>query len=297
MVYKETFMKNNGIELDLDYRIIDRQDFNISVNANFSKNTNEVTDLEGTETINLTPGASVSSRAIVGQPLGVLFGTSSQTDDNGNFILDENGFPQLTLSPEVLGDPNPDWRAGVGLNVFWKNFGLNVLLEHSEGGVFSPRSLWVLRRFGTTQETANRLTTTQELLNFDGDVIPAGTTVRGNVEDFGAGPVLLDEAWYRHGIGGGFGDNQAYNFSIADATFTKLREVTLSYTITRDKMKNILPIGGITIGATARNLFNWNNIDGIDPETSQTGVGNGLGLEYFTNPQTRSYLFSLSVDF
>lgn len=169
-----------------------------------------------------------------------------------------------------------------------------MLLEHSQGGEFSPRTLWVLRRFGTTMETANRVTLTQDLVNFDGDVIPAGTTVRGNIENFGGGDVLLDETWYRHGIGGGFGDNQAYNFSIFDATFTKIRELTVSYLL--DEAIG-LPLNGITISATARNIFNRNQIDGIDPETSQTGVGNGFGLEYFTNPQTASYVFTVGVNF
>jgi len=216
-------------------------------------------------------------------------------DDAGNFILDENGFPQLTSSPEVLGDPNPDWRLGGGFNFSWKGLTLNAVLEHSQGGEFSPRSLWVLRRFGTTQETANRLTLDQDLTNFDGDVIPAGTVVRGNIEDFGGGPVLLDETWYRHGIGGGFGDNQAYNFSIADATFTKIRELSLSYKLGSNLFNE--KIRGITLGVTTRNWFYWDRIEGIDPEISQTGVGNGQGLEYFTNPATRSLLITLGVDF
>ncbi|MEM7373205.1 MAG: SusC/RagA family TonB-linked outer membrane protein [Bacteroidota bacterium] len=289
-------MENKGIEMDLKWTALTKKDLKLDFNLNFSQNRNEVTDLFGTETIDLT-GASVSSRAIVGYPLGVLYGTGSQVDDNGNFVLDDNGFPQLTASPEVLGDPNPDWRGGVGFNFNWKNFGLNFLLEHSQGGEFSPRSLWVLRRFGTTQETANRVTLTQDLKNFDGDVIPSGSTVRGNIEDFGAGPVLLDETWYRHGIGGGFGDNQAYNFSVEDATFTKIRELTLSYTLNSEGFRNATTLGSVVISATARNLFNWNRIEGIDPETNQTGVGNGFGLEYFTNPQTRSYLFTLGVNF
>ncbi len=290
-------MENEGFELEMDWNAIDKQDVSLSFFANWATNNNVVTDLEGTETINLTPGASVSSRAIVGQPLGVLYGTGSQMDDNGNFITDENGFPQLTPSPLVLGDPNPDWWGGFGFNFRWRNIGLNVLLEHSQGGEFSPRSLWVLRRFGTTAETENRLTLSQDLVNLDGDVVASGTTVRGNIEDFGAGPVLLDETWYRHGIGGGFGDNQAYNFSIADATFTKLREVTLSYAFNGQGFQENTPFRNITISATARNLLFWTRIDGIDPETSQTGVGNGFGLEYFTNPQTRSLLFSLTANF
>jgi len=289
-------MENNGLEMDLTFGAVQNDDFGLDVYANWSKNNNLVTDLEGTETIDLT-GLSVSSRAIVGHPLGVLYGTGSQTDAAGNFILDGNGFPQPTAGPTILGDPNPDWRGGLGFNANYKKLKLDVLLEHSQGGDFSPRSLWVLRRFGTTQETANRFTTTQALTNFDGNVIPAGTTVRGNVTDFGAGPVLLDETWYRHGIGGGFGDNQLYNFNIEDATFTKLREVALSYRLDSDGFRDIIPIQGLTIGANARNWFNWNKIDGIDPETNLVGVSSGYGIEYFTNPQTRSLLFTLSADF
>lgn len=290
-------MENQGIEMDLTYNAISTRDLKLNFTANWAKNKNLVTALAGTETIDLTPGASVSSRAIVGYPLGVLHGTGSQTDANGDFILDENGFPQLTPSPIVLGDPNPDWRGGVGMNLNYKGIGLNVIVEHSQGGDFSPRSLWVLRRFGTTQETANRLTLPTDLVNYAGDVVPAGTTVRGDIGNFGGGDVLLDESWYRTGIGGGLGDNQAYNFSIEDATFTKVRELTLSYTFKGEGFRNATTLNGVTLAATARNLFNWNNIEGIDPETNQTGVGNGFGLEYFTNPQTRSFLVSLGVDF
>ena len=186
-------MENKGFELEADYTIFNKGDFDIGMFVNWATNKNEVLDLKGTETINLTSGASVSSRAVVGQPLGVLFGTSSQMDANGNLILDEKGFPQLTDRAVVLGDPNPDWRGGLGFRLSWKGLFANALIEHSQGGEFSPRTLWVLRRFGTTQETANRVTLTQDLVNFDNEVIPAGTTVRGNIEDFGGGPVLLDE--------------------------------------------------------------------------------------------------------
>lgn len=289
-------MENRGLEMDLNYTAVNTNDFNLEFYANWATNENEVTDLEGTETIDLS-GASVSSRAIVGQPLGVLFGTSSQTDENGNFILDVNGFPMLTNRPVPLGDPNPDWRGGLGLRANYKNFGFNVLVEHSEGGVFSPRSLWVLRRFGTTKETANRLTTSEELVNYGGDVIPAGTTVRGNVANFGGGNVLLDETWYRTGIGGGFGDNQAYNFSIEDATFTRLREVTISYSINSAAFREATKLSSVVLSASGRNLFLWDSIPGIDPEINQVGVGNALGLEYFTNPSTKSYLFSVQVNF
>lgn len=290
-------MENKGLEIDLGWKAINKEDFKVSASLNWSKNDNEVTDLFGTETINLSPGASVSSRAVVGYPLGVLFGTGSQTNADGSYILDANGFPQITASPEVLGDPNPDWRGGLGLDVSYKKFNLNVVVEHSQGGDFSPRTLWVLRRFGTTQETAGRVTLSQDLVNFAGNTVPSGTTVRGKIQDFGGGPVLLDESWYRTGIGGGFGDNQAYNFSLFDATFTKVRELSLSYTLDSSWLKNHSGLSSIIFTATGRNLININNIPGIDPEVNQYGVGNALGLDYFTNPQTKSVLFKVAFNY
>jgi hypothetical protein len=160
-----------------------------------------------------------------------------------------------------------------------------------------PRTLHVLKRFGTTEETANRVTLTEPLVNVKGTTFPAGTTIRGNIEDFGAGNVLLEEQWYRRDIGGGFGDNQAYNFSTYDATFTKVRELSLSYLFDGNGLDTILGLDSILLTATARNLININNVPGIDPETNQYGVGNALGLDYFTNPQTRSVLFTAAFNF
>ncbi|MCH1417200.1 MAG: SusC/RagA family TonB-linked outer membrane protein [Flavobacteriaceae bacterium] len=289
-------MENQGFEVDLGWNAIQKQDLQLNASINWSKNTNEVTDLFGTTSIDLT-GYSVSSRAIVGHQLGVLFGTGSQTNPDGSFDLDENGFPQITPSEVILGDPNPDWRGGLGLNLTYKKFSLNVVVEHSQGGDFSPRTLHVLKAFGTTQETAGRVTLSNDIVNYAGNTIPAGSTVRGTIQDFGGGNVLLDESWYRTGIGGGFGDNQAYNFSIYDATFTKVRELSLSYTLDSPELKERIGLSNIRFTLTGRNWININEIPGIDPETNQTGVGNGFGLDYFTNPQTKSTLLSILFNF
>ena len=290
-------MKNKGYEIDLGWNAIQKQDLNLNTTLNWSRNVNEVTDLYGTSVVNMSPGASVQSVALVGSPLGTLFGTGSRTNPDGSFDLDENGFPQITSSFVVLGDPNPDWRAGLGLNLSYKKFNLNVVLEHSQGGEFSPRTLHVLKRFGTTTETANRVTLTEPLVNVKGTTFPAGTTIRGNIKNFGGGNVLLDEQWYRRDIGGGFGDNQAYNFSIYDATWTKLREISLSYTLDSPSLKSTIGLSSVRFTLTGRNLININNIPGIDPEVNQYGTGNALGLDYFTNPQTQSTLLGVTFNF
>lgn len=216
-------MENKGFEFNGGYSILNSADRELGINFNWGRNRNKVLDLAGTEVITLGTG-NLNSVARVGFPMGVFWGTGVLTENgevDGKLILDANGFPQITPEAQVVGDPNPDWRGSLGLRARWKSFALNMILEHSQGGDYSPRTQWVLRRFGTTMETANRIESTpKDLVNFDGDVIPAGSTVRGNIHDFGAGDVLLDESWYRHGIGGGFGDGQLYPFSIKDATYT-----------------------------------------------------------------------------
>ena len=290
-------MENQGYEIDLGWNAIQKDDLTLNASLNWSKNQNEVTDLYGTTFVDMSSGASVKSVAIVGYPLGALFGTGSRTNPDGSFDLDQNGFPQLTSEFVVLGDPNPDWRGALGLNLIYKKFNLNLVVEHSQGGDFAPRTLHVLKRFGTTEETNNRVTLTEPLVNVKGTTFPTGSVIRGNIEDFGGGDVLLEEQWYRRDIGGGFGDNQAYNFSIYDATWTKVRELSLSYTLDSPSLKTSVGLNSIRFTLTGRNLININNIPGIDPEVNQFGTGNALGLDYFTNPQTKSTLLGVTFNF
>lgn len=58
---------------------------------------------------------------------------------------------------------------------------------------------------------------------------------------------------------------------IYDASYTKLREVTLSVDIPRS-FANRLSLSAVTLSLTGRNLKTWTNIPNIDPEFSyQTG--------------------------
>ena len=302
-------MTNKGIEIDGSWNVMNNQSSSLDLNFNWATNENLVQDLAGTKVLNLAVG-NVTSVAlapttdadgnVTKYPIGTLWGTGSQTENgkwDGKLILDENGFPQLTTSLIALGNPNPDWRGTVGVNARWNNFSFNMLFEHSQGGRYAPRTQWVLRRFGTTTETDNEVTLTKDLKNVKGSVVPAGTTVRGFIEDFGAGDVLLDEVWFRQSIGGGFGNNQAYNFATKDATFSRIRELSLSYSM-NNEMLQAAGLSNVTITGTARNLFAWyKELKGVDPGVHVGGIQTGSGLDYFANPSTKSFLFSVSTNF
>jgi hypothetical protein len=53
----------------------------------------------------------------------------------------------------------------------------------------------------------------------------------------------------------------------------------------------------VDVSLTGRNLALWTDYTGVDPETNLTGVSNGRGLEYFNNPSTRSYIFSIRFNY
>ncbi len=287
-------MTNKGIELDASYTVYKNRDWKVDLYGNFNNNRNEVTDLKGTASIELTT-QSISSRAVQGQPLGVLWSTRAQRNPDGTLVLDANGFPQIDPDQGVVGNPNPDWRGGLGLSTSYKGLSFNILFETFQGGDYADRTRFVLYQFGTHADVGNEVTLTQNLVNSNGTVFTAGSTVRGNIEDFGAGPVLKDESWYTS-LGGGLGGSAINEFAISDGSWTRLREISLAYTLNNAFVKR-MKLNSIVLGVTGRNLKLWTDVKGIDPEINQSGVDNGFGIDYFTNPSTRSWLFSLKVNY
>jgi TonB-linked SusC/RagA family outer membrane protein len=288
-------MQNRGFEADLKYDLIKKKDLNFQVFTNFSRNRNKVISLSGAGTIDLTT-QSVSSRAVEGYQLGVLWGPRALRDDKGNFVLDANGFPNIDNEQGVIGDPNPDWRGGAGISMNYKSLDFNILFETAQGGDISEGTRSVLYNFGTHEDVSKEITLSETLKNVNGVSFPAGTTVRGNVGNYGKGNVLLDEAWYTS-RGAGLGAAAIREFFIGDASWTRLREVSMGYTLSTPGSQKATKFSSMRFSLTGRNLFLWTDIVGFDPEVNQSGVNNGFGQEFFTNPSTRSWLFTVKLNF
>jgi TonB-linked SusC/RagA family outer membrane protein len=305
-------IENHGVEIDLGATIIQTSDFTWNVNANWSTYRNKVTDLAGTTSLFLAGFTGSSSRAVEGQPLGVLWGVDFQKDASGKLILDDNGYPQAAAQESVIGNPNPKWRGGFGNTLSYKGFSLYVLLEAVMGGDIWAGTHGIMNHFGRSEETDVQTT----LSAADAAATPvyaglAGSTVaerypanadgsytfRGRVVDYGGGPVALDQAWYTS-TGGGFGPVSSQ--FIRDASNWRVREVTLAYTLNSEGLRKTTKLSSINFSLTGRNLFITGpdiDIIGNDPETNLTGPTNGRGLEYFNNPATRSYLFSIKINY
>jgi TonB-linked SusC/RagA family outer membrane protein len=287
-------IQNKGLELDLGYKILNTNDFSWSIDANFTKVKNEVTDLAGAESLDLGGLAAVSSRAVEGQPLGVLWGSRTLRNEDGSIVFDEFGFPEQDQLEGVIGDPNPDWQGGLTSTFNFKNFRLSVLFETYQGADIYAGTKAVMRDLGTWYDTANEITATRNYFEANGNIINIGETFRGNIQDFGAGPVALTEAWY-NGDGGFFGGGNDELY-IEDGSWTRLRELTLSYLWKSDWLKNSTSLKSVEFSATGRNLFLWTKFEGNDPDTNLSGVSAARGIDYFNNPGTKSFLFSVTLN-
>ena len=286
-------ISNKGFEIDLSGKIIKNENFTWNANINFTQNRSLVEDMAGAGYFTLDGFTSTSSGVAEDQPFAVLRGGVYDRDANGNFVLNANGFPTAAATNEFIGDPNPDWRGGLGTTVSYKGITLSAQLETSQGNDVWNGTRGVLNFFGIHPDTANETVASQDLLNANGELITAGTTFRGYEVDFGGGPVAVDQRWWTTN-GGGFGDvSEPF---IEDASWTRLREVSLFY----DFNKNVtdkLGIESLQIGVTGRNLFLWTDIEGFDPDNNLTGASKGRGLEYFSNPGTRSFITTLRLSF
>jgi TonB-linked SusC/RagA family outer membrane protein len=310
-------LQNKGFEIDLGVDVIKTDNFSWNITGNWSRNRNKVTDLAGTTSLFLAGFTGASSRAVPNQPLGVLWGVDFLKDENGKLILDERGFPQAAAQESVIGNPNPKWRGGIGNTFRYKGLSLYVLVDAVWGGDIWAGTYGILNNFGRTPETdvlttltadeaaSTRVTAASSNTGLTGATVaeryspnPDGTyTFRGRVTDFGGGPVALDQAWYL-GNGGGFGPI-ASQF-IKSASNWRVREVTLSYSITSQGFRNATKLRSVDLQITGRNLFITGpdiKTIGNDPETNLTGPSNGRGLEYFNNPSTRSYLFTIRINY
>lgn len=299
---------NKGIEFDVSANIINTEDFKWSIDLNYSHNDNLVTSPGGNgEVLSFLNGfVGTSSNVVDGQPFAVLLGNPLARDEDGNIALNEFGFPTVSEDgEEVLGDPNPDWRGGIGTKIKYKGVEISALFDFVQGMDVWNGTSGVLNHFGVSEITANQVTVSAEeaatILNFNGVAIAdlpyaqlnedGSYTVRGNLDDFGAGTVLLDQVWY---LGTASGFNGSPELNIEDASYVKLREVSLGYTFPSKIVDNI-GLDNLSLSISGRNLVTWTDIEGFDPDNNLTGASKGRGLEYFTNPSTASYFFTLRV--
>ncbi|MBO0952534.1 SusC/RagA family TonB-linked outer membrane protein [Fibrella forsythiae] len=289
-------LANKGLEIEASASLLPPGDFSWTLSANYSMNRNKVVSLAGASVYTLPDSYMQNSSLIPGQPFGIFYSTDFRKDETGKYLLDANGFPQAGISNEIIGDPNPNWRGGLGSTLGYKGLSLYVLFDRVAGNDFFNGTRGSLYNFGVhADQGSTAIAPAGGLRDVNGTLIAAGTSFQGQIRDFGAGPVAINQAWWQ---GRGSASNSAsYKQFVEDASVTRLREITLTYSLRSVGFRRLTRLSSIDFSLTGRNLVLWTKYTGTDPEVNITGAGLSRGQDWFTNPNTKSLLFSVKISY
>ena len=248
--------------------------------------------------------------------------TAKDFDENGNTVyinidsvyagqwkrndvyIQRDGYPDTDwLNREYVWtgyDPNPDWTGSFYNEVeLFGKIKFSCLIDISMGGHIVNYTKNALYEWGTHGDTENRYHSSFDNPNWHGYEEGVSTEWgKGKISDMlnnGAnaiGPgtdqiVAFDEIFYTTIAGRKF---DIIN-NIEDASYIKLREISLAYQMT-NKYTDYLGLKSMSLRLSARDLITWTKYSGWDPETNmyQNRIS---GEDYFNQPQTWGTNFTL----
>lgn len=301
-------IENKGVEIALNTRPIQTKDFSWDLNFNFSKNSNKVKKLvDDMDMFELEKATwlDVQVAAKVGENFGSIVGPDFQRNENGDILIDPStGLPMYDKSNHVLGNASWDWTGGVYTNFSYKNISLSAVFDVKVGADLYSMSARAAHETGksmATLEGREAWYKSEEARQAAGyakdspDWIPTGGFIAPGVIDNGDGTyrendIVINPEKYWMSV-----CRNAPSMFIYDNSYVKCREITLSYTLPKAWLKNV--VDGLTISFVARNPFIvWKNIPNIDPDSNYNNT-TGMGMEYGSLPSRKSYGFNVNVKF
>ncbi len=210
----------------------------------------------------------------------IVKGTKGTEKEQVICVSDENGNRIRT----EIGNTTPDWNLGFTSNLSWKNFNFYFVLDHQQGGDiynYTKQQLYSRRRHGDQEQFAKQ-----------------GKHIK-----------------YSENSSKIYNGLQTISHFVEDGTFTKLREVALSYKMGEDILGKDSSLREIKLSLIGRNLLTFTNYSGFDPEVAYTGslrYTGGLGtgkprnrtlnttndrIDDSVYPQFKTYSLMLQVKF
>lgn len=284
-------VENKGFEALIGYKNSSKKDFSYDVSANFSIVRNKVTDLADGKFIS---GGSTRRhkdifRSVVGKPIRSFYliksdgifeseeAIKNHKDKDGNLIqpnakvgdlkfIDKNGDGKISVEDkQFVGSAFPDLSFGLNFKADYKGIELSMLWQ----GVLGKKT------YNALKETA--------------------------YYPHGQGFNLLSyakDAWSKNNTGSDVprltiedknGNLKASDWFLEDASYARLKNITLAYNIPTGLFKNKLFASKVYI--TAKNLLTITKYSGLDPENNP----NGIDVGYY--PNYRSFILGANIQF
>ncbi len=305
---------NRGVEVTLNLRPYTTSAVAWELGLNYGRLRGKVTDLLGAEFIpynneGFTGSIGTSS---VGYAPGVIRGSDFARCGRGLVINDvdidagcgpnakkdalylaANGQPIYDPTDRVIADPNPRWNMGINSSLkLFGNLRVSGLLDIRRGGQVWNGTRGALYRFGTHKDTEVRGGSGTFGKDFYTEEYPdvAGPGV-------GVAFATTPAQWQTWFTTKGGNASLAQAQFVEDGSFVKLRELSLAYTLGQRWVRSRIGISSIDLRLAGRNLATWTDYRGLDPESNLGGAEYlTQGVDYFNNPQTRSFVLSATFN-
>ena len=274
-------VRNSGVELSLDSRLLDGGPLNWTAGLVFSAERNKVVDL-GSRQYNVTGSVSgqgqsdqYSQRILPGYALGTFYGpVYAGLDANGKQLFKHYSptgqYLGTTVSPggddiRPIGNANPKWTAGLHSQASWRNFDAGFLLRASVGNdVFNNTALVYATQGNVLQ---------------DKNFLRSALSDRTGIHE----PAIYSSRW------------------IEDGSFVRLQNLTVGYTF---DLPNFLRSSGPNGSASKTrvylsgdNLFTATHYSGYDPEVNTDAGLATRGIDYLNYPRPRTFTGGVRVSF
>ncbi|AUP78283.1 SusC/RagA family TonB-linked outer membrane protein [Flavivirga eckloniae] len=256
----DAIVENTGIEIDLNTINIQNDHFTWSTTFNISANRNKLVSFPGLK------GSTFQSRLVIGQPLIVsqlyhFIGVNQETgmaqfeDYNNDGFLDFNDRRRFE-------DLTPKYFGGLGNTFQYKNLQLEMFFQFTKQKAFSYLSRVTYPGRSVSNLPVSVLNRWQQV----GDISP--------IQRYSITDNNVFDAW---------DDYKRSDAAIVDASFIRLRNVSLSYIIPKTVTKEV----DLSIYLQGQNLFTFTSYDGADPDVQ---VSNKF-------PTLRQFTLGLSLSF
>lgn len=294
-------LKSDGWQLGLKWTILNNKDFNWDLTTNFGHQESIITKVNGGDIALISNAGSSGLILTPGAKIGQIYGYKALTstsqlriDDGKPYIPEANrGNYELVngkvvnkltkaifFSDEasILGDPNPKLSSSFINNIIFKdmiNFGVQVDWIHGTH-LYNQTKEWMFRD-GISSDFQ----------------IPV--TINGETKAFTA---YYASAYYALGTTArGVGNNVTKDFFWEDASFVRVRNVTLG--IDLSKFTNAKWLKKCQFVLNGRNLFTFTKYTGMDPEISSGAANSAFdrGIDHSSIPNLKSYQATLNFGF
>lgn len=279
--------ENKGLEIGAQYATIQTKDLKWYIGGTIASNKNSVLSLGGQKTMvsNMSDGSAVITET--GKPLysfyglqvdksNPVFATKAQAQDaalktaagesyeaGDMHFVDQNEDNVIDDRDRVnLGNANPDIFGSFYTNVQFKNLELSANFGYSVGNKMYNA---VRRSMESMSDFTNQLTSVNKRWMSEGQMtnMPRAT------------------------FGDPLGNSQFSDRWIEDASYLKLKELTLSY--------NFRFLNGTTVYISGENLFTVTKYLGLDPETMYSYDTSLRGFDYGKMPLARSFKLGFNI--